>query len=130
MATSQLKDPNEHTRRQLASLVMKLFDRWKLNTAERLALLGMSPNSCSLLPKHRKGEKALPLTPDLLDRVSCLLGIHRCLRLLYPSNEAVRFGWVNMPNHMLDGRTPLSVMLENMVGLARIARLVGFEHGR
>ncbi len=121
---------NEATRRHLASLVAKLFDRWGLDSAASLALLGMSPNSRSLLPKYRNGERALPAAPDVLDRVGYLLGIHKGLRLLYPRNEAVRYGWVNMPNRMLDGRTPLSVMRESLVGLARIARFVDFERGR
>lgn len=121
---------DESTRRHLASLVVRLFDRWKLDSATSLALLGMSPNSRSLLPKYRNGERALPAAPDVLDRVGYLLGVHKGLRFLYPKSEALRYGWVNMPNRMLDGRTPLSVMLESMVGLARIARFVDFQRGR
>lgn len=126
----QFNTSNEADRRNLASLTMKLFDRWQLDSATCMSLLGMSPNSRSLLAKYRSGEKALPATPDVLDRVGYLLGIHKGLRLLYPRNESIRFGWVKLPNKMLEGRTPLSVMLENMVGLARIARFVDFERGR
>lgn len=126
----QFNTSNEADRRHLASLTMKLFDRWQLGSATAMSLLGMSPNSRSLLAKYRSGERALPPTPDVLDRVGYLLGIHKGLRLLYPKNERIRFGWVKLPNKMLEGRTPLSVMLENMVGLARIARFVDFERGR
>jgi hypothetical protein len=117
-------------RRKLASLVMKLFAKWNLDNATCLRLLGMSPNSRSLLAGYRAGTKALPANPDTLDRVSYLLGIHKGLRMLFPHDQTLRFGWVKMPNRRLDGRAPLAIMCNNMVGLARVARYVDWQRER
>lgn len=126
----QPKGLDDSERRQLGHVVSALLQQWQLPATQQLALLGLSPGSRSLLTKYRKGTAALPPTQDVADRVSYLLSIHKGLRLLYPFDEQLRFGWIHMANRVLDGRTPLSVMLEGLVGLARIARFVDFERGR
>lgn len=121
----------EGTRKDLARVVSALLDRWHLPGELQLSLLGMSPESRRLLPLYRRGERALPNSRDTLDRAGYLLGIHKGLRLLFPENEALRYRWVKIGNRMLDGRTPLQVMVEDgLVGVARIARFVQFQRGQ
>ncbi|MBW3549317.1 MAG: MbcA/ParS/Xre antitoxin family protein [Proteobacteria bacterium] len=121
----------EGTRRDLARVVSALFDKWDLPGEVQLSLLGMSPESRKLLPLYRRGERALPNSRDTLDRAGYLLGIHKGLRLLFPENEALRYRWVQVGNRMLDGRTPLQVMVEDgLVGVARISRFVDFQRGQ
>lgn len=121
----------DQARRDLARVVGALLDKWELSSESQMALLGMSPESRQLLPRYRRGERALPNSRDTLDRAGYLLGIHKGLRLLFPEDEALRYGWVQRRNAMLDNRTPLDVMLdEGLVGLARIARFVDFQRGQ
>lgn len=121
----------DEARRDLARTLAALFERWALPTEQQLALLGMSPESRKVLAQYRRGERALPNNRDTLDRAGYLLGIHKGLRLLFPEDPELRFGWVRRRNRMLDGRTPLEVMLEEgLVGLARIARFVDFQRGQ
>ena len=116
-------------RQNLAKMVIKLFDRWDLSTADRLELLGLSVNSRSVLAKYAKGE-ALPEGRDTLDRVGWLLAIHKALRLLYPQNPEIRYTWVNRRNTAFSNLTPLTVMKEQgIVGLARVARYLDFYRG-
>ena len=122
---------DEATRRDLARVLAALFARWELPGDAQLALLGLSPESRKLLAQYRRGERALPNTRDTLDRAGYLLGIHKGLRLLFPEDEALRYGWIRRRNRLLDGRTPLDVMLEEgLVGLARVARFVDFQRGQ
>ena len=122
---------DEGTRRDLARVVMGLFERWQLSTDLQLALLGLSPESRKLLGLYRRGERALPASRDALDRAGYLLGMHKALRLLFPENPELRYGWIKRRNRLLDGRTPLEVMLEDgLVGLARIARSLDFQRGQ
>ncbi|HET6435239.1 MAG TPA: antitoxin Xre/MbcA/ParS toxin-binding domain-containing protein [Xanthomonadaceae bacterium] len=122
---------DDATRRDLARVVSALLGKWELPGDAQLALLGLSPESRKLLPLYRRGERALPNARDALDRAGYLLGIHKGLRLLFPEDEALRYGWVRRANALLDGRTPLAVMLEDgLVGLARIARFVDFQRGQ
>ncbi|MEZ0471217.1 antitoxin Xre/MbcA/ParS toxin-binding domain-containing protein [Luteimonas salinilitoris] len=121
----------DDARRDLARILAALFEQWALPTEQQLALLGMSPESRKVLAQYRRGERALPNSRDTLDRAGYLLGIHKGLRLLFPEDPELRFGWVRRRNRMLDGRTPLEVMLEEgLVGLARIARFVDFQRGQ
>jgi len=121
----------EGTRRDLARVVSALFAKWDLPGEVQLNLLGMSPESRKVLAQYRRGERALPNSRDTLDRAGYLLGIHKGLRLLFPENAALRYRWVQVRNRMLDGRTPLQVMVEDgLVGVARIARFVDFQRGQ
>ena len=131
-APAPLPDLSEEaTRRDLARVLAALFGKWALPGDVQLALLGLSPESRKLLPQYRRGERALPNTRDTLDRAGFLLGIHKGLRLLFPEDPALRYGWVKRRNALLGERTPLDVMLdEGLVGLARIARFVDFQRGQ
>lgn len=121
----------EQTRKDLARVITALFEKWHLEDEEQLTLLGLDRKSCHVLPQYRSGERALPNNPDTLGRVSYLLGIHRGLRLLFPEDQASRFGWVKMRNRAFDGCTALDVMLrEGPDGVARVARLVDAQLGR
>lgn len=121
----------DEARRDLARVLAALFEKWALPTEQQLALLGMSPESRKVLAQYRRGERALPNSRDTLDRAGYLLGIHKGLRMLFPEDPELRFGWVRRRNRLLEGRTPLEVMLEDgLVGLARIARFVDFQRGQ
>lgn len=118
------------TRRDLARVVAALFARWELPGDTQLSLLGLSPESRKLLAQYRRGERALPNTRDTLDRAGYLLGIHKGLRLLFPEDPVLRYGWIKRRNGLLGDRAPLEVMLEEgLVGLARVARFVDFQRG-
>ncbi|MBB5206568.1 MbcA/ParS/Xre antitoxin family protein [Chiayiivirga flava] len=121
----------EQSRRDLARVVSALFERWNLDGASQLQLLGLSPESRKLLPRYRAGERALPAQRDILDRAGYLLGIHKALRFLFPEDEALRFDWVHRRNAALDHATPLDIMLrDGLLGIARVARLLDFQRGR
>ena len=118
------------SRKGLATLVIKLFHLWELNTSDQLDLLGLSPKSRAMLSKYARGD-ALPATRDMFDRVGWLLSIHKALRLLYPRNEDIRYSWVNRRNAAFDNLAPLDVMKEQgIIGIARVARYLDFYRGR
>jgi len=117
------------SRGQLATLITRLFDLWRLPTADQLELLGLSPASRSLLVKYRKGEP-LPASRDVQDRVGWLLSIHKSLRTLYPENPALCYGWVHRPHRWLANFAPLAVMkTQGLVGIVRVAQLLNHLKG-
>jgi hypothetical protein len=114
----------------LAKMVIKLFNLWRLSTADQLELLGLSPKSRTLLAKYARGD-VLPESRDVLDRVGLLLSIHKSLRLLYPFNADIRHSWVNRRNTAFANLTPLAVMKEQgIIGFARVARYLDYYRGR
>lgn len=121
---------SEESRVNLAKLLTKLFDLWKLSTVEQLELLGQSPNSRANLTKYRQGSP-LPNLRDLLDRTGWLLAIHKSLRLLYPYNDILRYSWIKQRNKAFDNLTPLELMQqEGIIGIAKVSRYLDFQRGR
>ena len=121
---------SERARSALAKMVIKLFGLWGLSTADQLELLGLSPESESMLAKYANGEP-LPLTPDMLDRVGWLMSIHKSLRILFPCNEHLCYLWVTRRNRAFDNRTALDIMKEQgVVGFAQVARYLHFYRER
>lgn len=112
--------PDKDKRVVLAVAVSRLFDRWSLGTADRLALLGLSEENRAALQRYAKGE-ALAANRDLTDRVGHLLGIHKSLKLLYPKNEEIAFGWMSSPNTKFGGSTPIAIVRRfGLPGLALV----------
>jgi hypothetical protein len=117
---------NESNRQQLTKMVMRLFEHWKLSTADQLELLGLSANSRRMLTQYRQG-RALPNNRDMQDRIGWLLVIHQNLRNLFPSNPELCYTWVHRRNPHLDNWSPLEVMKEQgFLGIFRTAQLT--EH--
>jgi hypothetical protein len=120
------KDFDAQDRQKITQMVMRLFDHWKISTADQLEVLGLSANSRRVLSQYRKG-KALPNNRDTLDRLGWLLVIHQDLRALYPQNPELCYSWVTRRNPYIGNCTPLEVMKEQgFIGIFRIAQLL--EH--
>ena len=116
-------------RKKLALMVTRLFDLWKISTADQLELLGLSPTSRAQISKYRNGG-AVPSSRDMLDRIGWLLSIHKSLRLLYPRNNHIRYTWVKRRNRILDDQRPLDIMKnQGLIGVARVARYLDFLRG-
>lgn len=117
---------DEQNRQKLTKMIMRLFEHWKLSTADQLEVLGLSANSRRMLTQYRKG-KAFPNNRDMLDRLGWLLVIHQDLRTLYPANPELCYAWVHRRSRHLNNWTPVEVMKEQgLIGIFRVAQLL--EH--
>lgn len=120
----------EESRSKQAVLISNLFDHWQLNTEDQLNLLGLSSTSRSMLGKYRKGNP-LSSSRDMQDRAGWLLAIHKALRLLYPRNPELRYGWISRRNRAFDNLAPLDLMKEEgMIGIAKVSRYLDFQRGQ
>lgn len=100
-----------------AKMVTRLFDHWKLSTMDQLALLGLNEKSRATLARYREG-KPLSNTRDLLDRVAYLLDIHAQLRLIFPHNKNLVYGWMTARMKDFGGATPIELVKSHgIVGL-------------
>lgn len=115
-------------RERLARMVMRLFEHWRLSTAEQASLLGLSVANRSTLSRYRKGEP-LADSRDLVDRAGHLLGMHASLRVLFPQDHDLAHRWMTMPNRRLGAR-PVDVIIERgFEGLLAVRRYLDFERG-
>lgn len=114
-------DKDERSR--LAKMVTRLFEHWGVDTGAQAELLGLSGGSRTAVSRYRRGTP-LPESRDLIDRVGNLFGIHKSLRLLYPHNPELVYGWPKLRNATLDNYTPLEIMVEQ--GLPGIVAIRGY----
>lgn len=118
-------------RAALARMIIRLLDLWELPLGQQAELLGLSGRGArQTIGRYRAGR---PLGPnrDLLDRVGHLLAIHRSLRILFPHNRDLAYGWMRRPNRRFGGQTPVDVVrTEGFLGLIAVRRYLDFERGR
>ncbi|MGH6610218.1 MAG: antitoxin Xre/MbcA/ParS toxin-binding domain-containing protein [Burkholderiaceae bacterium] len=116
------------SRSRLAAMVTKLLEHWKLSAAEQSALLGLSTASRSTLARYREGEP-LADSRDLLDRAGHLLGIHKSLRILFPYDRELVYGWMTQFNRRFGAR-PVDLIAERgFEGLLAVRRYLDFQRG-
>ena len=113
------------SRKALARMMIKLFDHWGLEAADRLELLGLDTEDPGILDQFRSGEAPIPETGDTMERVSCLLTVHKELRTIFPHNRDLVYRWVTNPTMSLKGKTPLYVMkVQELAGIKRVIQVL------
>ena len=128
--TSTADPRSREGRAALAKMVTKLFELWKLSTADQSALLGLSEESRSTIARYRKGDP-LADNRDLFDRATHLLAIHRSLRILFPKNREIVYRWATTPNRQFEGHTPVEVIRkQGFLGLLTVRQYLDFQRGR
>src|SRR5687767_9273806 len=99
----------------------RIIERWKLTSADAMALLGVDSRSTyyDLLKRAREGKEVKGISKDQLDRLSYLLGIYEAIRVLFPHSEESRDEWVSRANtaSLFGGRSPIEMMRSGMIGL-------------
>jgi uncharacterized protein (DUF2384 family) len=91
----------------------RIGEAWELTAEEQMRLLGMTAPATYY--KWRKQPPAR-LSPDMLERISYVLGIYKALQILVP-DERLADAWVSRPNAnpLFAGRPPKERMLSGLV---------------
>lgn len=97
-------------REQIAIKAMsRLFAKWELDPVESARLLGMTDDSWRQV---QNGNFAIKLTENQMIRMSCILGIHLSLQVLFSAPMEDR--WVSLPNAgpLFSGARPIDAMIK------------------
>lgn len=131
--TVQTKQPHLTDPSRMAAAALQGFfsitGKWGLSARQQRVLLGEPPESTFF--KWKSEQAARRLDTDTLERISYILGIHKALRILLPTEEAA-CAWVNKPNSAppFGGQTALSRMLGGHVAdLYDVRRYLDAERG-
>src|SRR5581483_1421274 len=104
----------------------RIADEWGLDTAQQMALLGLTSRTTFF-----RWKKAAPtsLPPDTLERLSHVFGIYKSLGILLPGPAAT--DWVHQPNDapLFEGRPALELMLAGVAGLYLVRAYLDGERG-
>lgn len=106
-----------------------LSERWGLTAIQERVLLGDPPSSTFF--RWKSARNASRLSRDTLDRISYLLGIHKALRVLLPTEEAA-YRWVAAANDAapFGGQPALDHMLGGSVtDIADVRRYLDAQRG-
>lgn len=108
--------------------VFRIADEWGLSTAQLMVLLG-NPSRSTFF-RWKAGDVG-PVSRDLLERLSYLVGIYKALQILLPQGDHAR-EYLQRPNTaaVFGGRTPLAVMLGGQVAdLYRVREYLDARRG-
>ena len=106
----------------------RIAELWGLPAEEQKTLLGIPSSST-----YYKWKKDPPdrISPDLLERLSYLLGIYKALEILLP-HDTPKQGWLQRPNAhpLFGGQPPMKRMLTGLVSdLYLVRRYLDAERG-
>ena len=108
-----MKSPSHDELINLTLRVLAVLDDWRLNSGDKIFLLGLPDKTRTRsIQKYQQGE-ALPFDETVHEHVGHLLGIGHSLRLANPRNAAAGSLWLHRPHRRFHDRTPMSVMLED-----------------
>ncbi|AJR08708.1 hypothetical protein H744_2c2044 [Photobacterium gaetbulicola Gung47] len=95
-------------------VVFNILDKWSCSQNQQMALLGLT--SRSTLNKYRTHPESAKVSKDLLERMSYILNIHKCLRIMFTAEESV-YNWVQKPNNhpFFAGRSAMEIMCQGKV---------------
>ncbi len=123
-------------RRRLSGPGMRAFlgiaDLWGLSEAQRLLVLGLPARSTyHAWARAARGGAAVTLPVDTLLRISAVLGIHKALRILFPT-EAEAAAWLRGAHAAapFGGQAPLALVTGGTQdGLMAVRRFLDAARG-
>jgi hypothetical protein len=123
-------------RRRLSAPALRTFlaiaDLWGLTEEQRLLILGYpSRSTYRNWCKQARERGAFTLGVDVLTRISVLLGIHRSLGILFPT-EPLGVKWLRTPHDavVFGGRPPLDLVTSgSQDGLLSVRRFLNGARG-
>ena len=125
MQISSLED-----RVRLAQLMMSLLDDWRISDRDRIALLGLPPQTRPRAMRRYAQDTPLPDDPETMQRVEHLIGIADALHTTYLHNARMGSIWMTAVNYRFDDRTPLACMLEDgLAGLVAVRSHLDCAYG-
>lgn len=115
----------------ITKTVMRYLDTWKLTSEGIVSVLGMDKKIRTRhLQAFRAGSKTLLQDKETMQRVEHVAGIVEALRTAYPMNDAIRVQWLHKPCRRFQGKTPLSVIMEEGInGLIKVRIEVDCAYG-
>lgn len=112
MKSLNIKEKQELSEEKvLGEAFWNLVKHYGFNRVQQAGLLGLA-NYRQRLGKLEK-ERLIPKDVDKKNRVGLLLGIHKNLRIMFPYNREIVYGWMKKPQQDLGGLVPIDFILED-----------------
>lgn len=114
--SANLRELDNDERVALSRLIVELLDRWRVDGADQITLLGLPAGTVPRALRRYRENQPLPNTPDINERIDHLLGIADALRTSNPCSAMADVIWLHSVNHRFDQRTPIDAMIADGLG--------------
>lgn len=85
----------------------RLAELWDVNQSQQSNLLGgVDRATINRWKKKIEKNEEIHLGKDVLDRLSCILGIHKALRIIY-SDKKIAYGWIKRKSPIFSNKAPI-----------------------
>lgn len=115
-------------RRTALRAFFKIADAWQLTVDEQIKLLGSPPRSTFFKWKKEGGH----LPQDTVERLSHILSIYKCLRILF-TDQSLADQWIKRANNapFLGGLSAMEFMTERgfMADIYEVRRYLDAQRG-
>lgn len=111
-----LRTLNNEERVELSKEVVKMLDRWRVDGADQVRLLGLPGDTAPRVLRRYHENTPLPNSPEINERIDHLLGIADALRTSNPCSATADVIWLHSINHRFENRTPLDAMIGDGLG--------------
>jgi hypothetical protein len=118
---ANLRDLSHDDRVALSRQIVQLLDRWRVEGADQVALLGLPSETAPRVLRRYHENTPLPNAPEINERIDHLLGIADALRTSNPCSATADVIWLHSVNHRFDQRTPIDAMIrDGLAGLLAV----------
>lgn len=92
--------------------IMEILDGWGMTSAEIISLIALPEKTPTRALRRYRENTAFPVSPELEERLSHVVGITDALRTSYPHNPHMGKMWIRQRNKKLNNQIPLQIIIE------------------
>jgi hypothetical protein len=105
---------NKEGAQALGKAFWKIAELYRFTREEQALLLGLKADNRQRL-NALQSKREIPVDADKFNRVGNLLGIHKCLRIMFPHNRDLVYAWMKTPREVFQNQSALQFIASDPV---------------
>lgn len=103
--------------------IMEILDDWGMSSDEIISLIALPDKTPTRALRRYRENTAFPVSSELEERLTHILGITDALRTSYPHNPNMGKMWMRQRSKKLNNQIPLQIIIENgLEGIVEIRK--------
>jgi hypothetical protein len=98
---------------ELTKMIMNLLDSWEINGEGIMNILSLPRGTRVRALRRYRDDTPFPDDVNTDTRIEHLVGIAEALYTTFPRNAHMRAQWMNQPHKRFNGKSPVSIMIED-----------------
>ena len=93
--------------------IMEILDGWGMSSEEIISVIALPEKTPTRALRRYRENTAFPVSEELEERISHIIGITDALRTSYPHNPNMGKMWIRQRSKKLNNQIPLQIIVEN-----------------